>query len=296
MISPEESRPPPKLLITGATGFLGTALRDAAYPGYRVVTHGHSGANADTQADLRDPNAVATLLDRLEPEVVIHAAAHRDPDFCETHPEDAAALNRDAVGHLRDALPDDALLVFISTDYVFAGDDPPYTETDAPDAVNVYGQLKAEAEAITRAHPRHLVIRIPVLVGQDPPGARGFVTQMVEAVRAREPQTVDDRHVRCPTWTRDVATNLAFLIDRNETGTWHLASDHCGTRHALTVDVARHLGLPHDHLHPSDEPSDRPAPRPLDSTLATDKLKSIGAPGFHDLGGVLDALGVGNGR
>lgn len=283
-----------RVLVTGASGFLGGALVERFSSDSKVLIQGNRRVPpGGARVDLRDPDAARAMLDELRPDVVVHAAAYREPDFCEQNPGEAARLNRDAVEVLSRHLRPDALFVFISTDYVFSGENPPYVESDPPDAVNVYGRLKSEAETFVRERDRHLVIRIPVLVGADPdPAKPGFLTQMLQDVRAGEPKEIDNVLVRHPVWIRDVAENLAWLVNHNQRGTWHFSTQNGGTRHALTLRVAKLFGLDASHLRPSTRIIPRPAPRPLNSALDPAKLLAADGPGFREMEAVFKALGL----
>lgn len=283
-----------RVLVTGASGFLGAAVVERFSRGNTVLAQGNRRVPpGGARVDLRNSNAARAVLDEWQPDVVVHAAAYREPDFCEQNPGEAARLNRDAVGVLSRHLRPGALFVFISTDYVFSGENPPYIETDPPDAVNVYGRLKAEAETFVTERDRHLVIRIPVLVGADPdPAKPGFLSQMLQDIRSGAPKEIDNVLVRHPVWIRDVAENLAWLVNHNQDGIWHFSTQNGGTRHALTLRVAKRFGLDASHLRPSTRIIPRPAPRPLNSALDPARLLAAGAPGFREMEAVCAALGV----
>ena len=134
-----------------------------------------------------------------------------------------------------------------------------------------------------RAGAENLVVRIPVLVGPDPAGVRGFLTQMIDDVRAGQPVTVDNVLVRCPTHIADVAATFRFLIERGSSGVWHCSSPFAGTRYALTLEVARALGLDAAHIQPSAGVIPRPARRPVDASLDASALRAAGFPGLRGL-------------
>ncbi len=170
-----------KCLITGASGFLGAECMRRLGQVYEVTG---AGFNHTSQAlvavDLRDRKSLRSLLERVAPDLVVHCAAYRQPDFCEQDPAEAARLNVEPVAVMAQTLPDNTRLLFISTDYVFNGEHPPYQEDHPTNPVNVYGRTKAEAEAMTLRHAGGLVLRIPVLIGAGP----GFMAQMVAAVQS----------------------------------------------------------------------------------------------------------------
>jgi len=281
-----------RLFLTGASGFLGKALLAEFSASHRVIAHSmRRDLPGGVRADLRDETEVARIPREHPCDILVHGAAYRDPDECETHPAEAARLNRDAVGFLAHHLPAESTLVFISTDYVFSGLHPPYVEESPTDPVNVYGRLKAEAEVLALRHANALVLRIPVLVGADPdPAVPGFVRQMVGAVLSGKPQVVDHVLVRHPVWTADVARNLAWLLAEGKRGIWHVGPQGGGTRYELTLQVAQALRKSSLHLQPSTEVVPRPAPRPLNSRLSPAKLLAAGGPGCLEWNDLLPHL------
>lgn len=282
----------PRLLITGASGLLGHELCGHFAGSATILRQGFAHAHADTiPCDLREPRQVRILLEQTRPDVIIHAAAYREPDYCEEHPQDARALNVGAVESLAHGMPRGAKLVFISTDYVFSGEHPPYTETTPRGPLSEYGRTKAAAEAVVEQITDSLIVRIPVLIGADPrPNKPGFLQQMVQQIRSGHPAVVDDVLVRHPTWTGDVARALEFLLERGETGFVHVSSAEGGTRYALTQAVAKHLGLSAAHLTPSRTVVHRAAVRPHNSQLSSRRLLGLGFPGFTPLTAVVDRL------
>jgi dTDP-4-dehydrorhamnose reductase len=238
--------------------------------------------------DLTAAGEVERLVQELQPDVVLHAAAIREPDRCEEFPEEARLLNTEVPARFVRSLPPSSQLIHISTDYVFDGRHPPYREEDAVAPVNEYGRTKVEAETHVLSHPRGTVLRIPVLVGEGP----GFIEQMVAALRSGAPEEVDDVLVRHPTWTVDVAGVCAWLIQEGASGIWHASSEQGGTRYQLTKRVGEMLGLSSDHLTPSQQVLKRKAARPLNTKLSPRKLLQAGGPACRELEDTLSALGI----
>ena len=131
-----------KILITGATGLLGVDLMAVLKQDYRAM--GVSTANFD----IWDYDKVASFLDRMKPDIVLHAAAWANVDGCEEQKDKAVAIN--AVGTKNIALACKnvgARMIYYSTDYVFDGaKGSAYTEDDKPNPINNYGRSKLEGE------------------------------------------------------------------------------------------------------------------------------------------------------
>ncbi len=282
------------VLVTGASGLLGSALMARwRRSGRALLPVGHRiRPEAGRTVDLEAVSAVAELA-RWEWGAVVHCAAFRSPDFCEVESARAVRLNAEVPEELaRLAAQRGARMIHISTDYVFPGTHPPYRESDPVAPVNRYGETKAEAERrVLAAHPGALVLRIPALYGNPPaPLTAPLLEEGLQAALAPAPVEVDDRIVRYPTWTDDVAAVIDFLLDRPVAGVVHVSAGEAATRYRWTLAIARRLGREGSHLVPVDRDLGRPATRPVDCRLATDRLASLGAPVPRDFSEVLPIL------
>ncbi len=260
----------PELLVTGSYGQLGRAvLAAAASRGLTAV-----GRDLDT-LDITDPAATSAAFAALHPAVVVNCAAWTEVDACETDPDRAMAVNGAAVGHLAAACRGlGALLVHISTDYVFEGSaGRPYREDDPVGPTSVYGRSKLEGERLAASTPEHLVARTAWLYGH---GGRHFIG----AIRAQldsgatELRVVSDQH-GCPTFCDDVAGALLDLVDRGARGVVHVANTGATTWHGLATEIVRRLGaaIPVRAVTTAEFP--RPAPRPAYSVLDTTRLTGL---------------------
>lgn len=271
-----------KCLVTGASGQLGREIVRSLSGGWDVVGLSHQDASC-RKVDLRDQDALKALLTELRPDVVVHSAAYRDPDFCETNPDEVARLNVEPVRMMCEGLPPAAKLVFISSDYVFDGDHAPYAETDVTCPVNVYGQSKVDGEALALGRENTLVLRIPLLIGASPTlDQSGFIAQARAAVLCGEAQELDAVAPRFPTWTRDVAEALRFLLERNAMGVTHYSSLREGTRYTWTREIAEVMGVAAGHITPSPGVVPRGARRPANSQLDTALIQKMGFGRFTD--------------
>ena len=280
-----------KCLVTGASGLLGSAIAERMSQEMTVVGCGHQNAYEGVRCDLRDPSAVHTLVDRVSPDVVIHAAAYKDPDFCEANQEEARRMNVGATQNLCDALPPETPLIFISSDYVFDGESQPNTEASSRGAINVYGETKIASEDIVAQRPHGLSLRVPVLIaGGASLETSGYVGQLIACVREKTPITLDHYHVRYPTWTHDVADVIAFLVRHGTTGVIHYSGEEASTRYEGALEAARVLGTSSAHILPSEGSVPRGAPRPHNSALSTQKLRSLGYSRFTPFSQVIRSV------
>lgn len=276
-------------MITGASGFLGLEVLTCfqAEMDTLGVYHGSPKPGLE-KVDLRDSGALREALDRYEPDVVIHLAAYRVPDFCEDYPEEARRLNVEPVRTLADHLPEDVPLLFASTDYVFDGLHPPYAESDEWGPVNVYGTTKVEAESYVLARSSGVVVRMPLLVGAgETLASSGFMAELWNAVRNKEEQRQDNVLVRFPTWTRDVAKVMAWLIRNEHRGLFHYSGLRGSTRYQMMLEFGEIVGESTSHLTPSTEVIQRRAARPPNSQLKPARLQQMGYRDFTDLADVM---------
>ncbi|MCX7818593.1 MAG: SDR family oxidoreductase [Kiritimatiellae bacterium] len=271
-----------KLLITGATGFLGREVTRRLAAEHTVMpVGGRHAPEGGIALDLRRRGVWRPLLAEHRPDWVVHLAAYREPDFCEENPEETRALNTAPVIELMHELPASTRVLFVSTDYVFDGDSPPYREDSPRRAVNEYGRSKIEAEDAVLTRPDSIVLRIPLLVGSGPTfESSGFLYQIVCALRSPAPQTADAVLRRFPTWIRDVAEAIGFLIGQGFAGVVHYSGEEAMTRHDMIRAAADVLGWSAGHIRPSSEVVPRRAARPRDSQLATDLIRRLGFSRF----------------
>ncbi len=159
-----------RVIVTGASGLLGRAiLKQFQEKGqWEALGLAFSRVGPDLQKiDLRNKEEVSSLVASFKPDVIIHAAAERRPDFVEKQEGATAALNVLATSYLAEAAATaKAFMLYISTDYVFDGTKPPYKPNDTPNPLNKYGQSKLDGEKATLEHcPNGGVLRVPVLYG-----------------------------------------------------------------------------------------------------------------------------------
>lgn len=259
-----------RVLITGAGGQLGTALR-AAF-GDDDVT-----ALAREAWDVRQP-APATLP---RPDLVLHTAAWTDVDGAEAHPQAAAAVNVGGVAH---AAALGVPLVVYSTDYVFDGEKgEPYVESDGPRPRSAYGRTKLHGEAA--AGDRAWIVRTSWLFG---PTGHNFVRTMLRLGAERDEVTVVDDQRGCPTYVGHLADATRSLVDAGAPfGVWHVAADGDCTWAELAEAIFAEAGVRCRVRRITTAELGRPAPRPACSVLRSEK----GAPRLpHWREGLRDCL------
>lgn len=260
-----------RVVITGAEGMLGTALREVAPQQYEAI-----GVDL-AQGDLTRPHEARGAIQPHDPFAVIHCAAYADVDGCSRDPEKAYEVNARGTANVAVACQEcDCYLVMLSTDYVFDGTKgTPYVETDEPHPLNPYGESKLLAEKYAReSHDKLLVARTQWLYG---PNGKNFVRTIVTKGRETGKLRVVSDEWGSPTYTRDLAARLWQLIDLQPTGILHCAnSGICAwsqlARTALEAAGAGNVEV--EDISWRDWVS--PTNRPHYSSLVSNRLEELG--------------------
>jgi dTDP-4-dehydrorhamnose reductase len=266
-----------RLLVTGAAGMLGQDVVAAA------TRAGHDVVSLTRRdLDITDADAVRHAVLDARPAAVVNCAAYTDVDGAESEEETATAINGAGVRTLAEAATQaGALLVQLSTDYVFAGDaTEAYVESDPVDPRSAYGRSKLAGElAVRECAPRHAIVRTAWVFG---PGGKNFVDTMRGLAAERDEVTVVDDQVGCPTYTGHLAEALVEIAERGLTGTLHVAGGGRCSWYDLAAATFEATGAEVQLHRGSSADLDRPAPRPAFSVLGTERDDAPRLPDWRD--------------
>jgi dTDP-4-dehydrorhamnose reductase len=230
-----------RVLVAGAAGQLGSAVV-RAFAGAEVL------APPRAELDITDSSAVATLVSRTRPWLIVNCAAYNDVDGAERHAQTALAVNALAVRSLaRAAEAAGATLVHYGTDFVFDGTaSTPYTEEAEPRPRSTYASSKLLGEWFALDAPRGFVLRVESLfgAGADWRGRRGTLDAIVEGIeQGREVRVFTDRVVS-PSHIDDVALATRHLVTSGAApGVYHCVNSGAATWHEVAAEAARLLGI-----------------------------------------------------
>lgn len=267
------------ILLIGSNGQVGQELQQILTP------YGDLKAVVRPQIDLSQPHNLRPLIQEIQPQLIINAAAYTAVDKAESETELATAVNVTAPGILAEIAQQlGAFLIHISTDYVFDGcQSYPYRETDTTNPLGVYGQTKLAGEqAIGQNCDRHLIIRTAWVYGSY--GKSNFVKTMLRLGAEREEIRVVADQIGSPTWAKDLAAAIAHSIPRLQpeiAGIYHYTNSGVASWYDFAVAIfeeAEKLGFPLKvrrviPITTADYPT--PAQRPAYSVLACERISEV---------------------
>jgi dTDP-4-dehydrorhamnose reductase len=266
-----------RVALIGSNGQLGTdivRLWPARLSELVPLTH--------ADFDVTDEAQVRSVIDGIQPGLVINTAAFHRVDDCETQAEDAWRVNALGVKHLAESCRDaGATLMHFSTDYVFDGARrTPYREDDSPRPLSAYAISKLAGEHFLRylLPDNHILIRSSGLYGVAGASGKGgnFVETMLRLAREGRPIRVVDDQVTTPTYTLDLAQTLISLIERGGRGAFHITNQGCCSWYEFAGHVFSLLGVQADLKPVSSAEYNAPAQRPAYSVLANTRIQQLG--------------------
>jgi dTDP-4-dehydrorhamnose reductase len=245
---------------------------DCGSNGDLVFTYDHR------RLDIADSNRVMNIFKQDKPDAVINCAAWTDVDGCEQDKERAFAANARGPENLAIASRAiNAVLVTISTDYVFDGEKEGfYTQRDQPNPKSLYGVSKLEGERRAQlAHARTVVVRTGFVFG---PGGSNFLSTIIErAKRGQKLKAIRDAY-GTPSYAPDLARRLRELAQLDLPGIFHVVNAGDGASYEEFASAALDLaGYSLGNLESvSMDSLNRPAARPRNSRLKCLLSEAVG--------------------
>lgn len=244
-----------KIILTGASGLLGSAFaRAAKRRGHEVVgIVGHSSQTIDGLTerhalDLTDFSATERfILDRF-PDAIVNCAAFSEADQCEDQPERSRQINVELPTKLAlFARHLFASLIHISSEQVFDGRHPPYTRRSAPNPLNEYGRQKLESEQ--RVHDLAAefatTLRLPLLNGNSLHGERSLHERLLQRWETGRPAKLFTDEIRQPCLADNAADLMVELCERQDLkGVYNWAGATRLSRYEMGLSFIRRFGLP----------------------------------------------------
>ncbi|MDY3127261.1 MAG: bifunctional dTDP-4-dehydrorhamnose 3,5-epimerase family protein/NAD(P)-dependent oxidoreductase [Corynebacterium sp.] len=276
---------PRKILVTGADGQLGRALRTV----YGKATHVEFATRAEF--DITSPE-IASARPWRQYQAIINCAAYNDVNGAESDRAGAWAVNATAPARLAAIAAEHNLtLVHVSSDYIFDGTCELHTEDELPSPLSVYGASKAAGDTAAQTAPKHYVFRTSWVFGE---GANFISTMAGLAERGIEPLVINDQRGR-PTLAKDLAKAIVHLLESGaEYGVYNLSSSgdpvtrdeiamavfiatgHDPAKvHSVSTTDYQQYRIEQAALHGDPTPA-LEAPRPAESTFDLSKIEATG--------------------
>ncbi len=262
-----------RILLTGASGYLGTALMRLIptwRPEWDLHITSHSIEPSDDMPnvhhlELRDESSVARVMDKVQPDIIFHTAALNAGDAQEMY-----GTNAQGSGYLaRAAARSGARLLHLSSDVIFDGERGNYSEDDAPNPLTLYAVSKADAEKNVAASGANAVlVRTSLIYGFKPLDPR---TRSV--LRGEIPNLFTDE-MRCPIWVDNLCEALLELAENEYRGILNVAGTQALSRYEFGVKLMRALNADSSHLIPTAS-SQSGVIRPRDCTLNVSRAQQV---------------------
>jgi dTDP-4-dehydrorhamnose reductase len=281
----KETKPKRKVLLTGASGFVGGHVFTRCPPDiYLVPVCGKHSLPNCIQMDLTQEIHLISELDRVKPDIIIHSAANSNLDICEKDPKGSFRINARVPGMLAQWCGDhNTRLIHFSSDMVFNGTLGMYSENDTVAPLSAYGEQKAESEILVLEKCNNAVVARCALVYGRPSGTglgSSFSMWIEErlATGKKVPLFVDQ--YRTPIWVHNLAALIWELALNSFCGILHLGGSNRINRYDFGQELCSALNYDKSLLIPSTlEDHDAFARRPrdvsLDTSLAQQKLRTI---------------------
>lgn len=265
-----------KVLVTGANGMLGQDLCPILEDlDYEVI-----------ETDINNLDIINELLTHKvitneKPDVVIHCAAYTNVDKAEEEFEQAKLINVVGTENVAKACAkNDAMLVYVSTDYVFDGKkQTPYEVDDKPNPINNYGLTKFQGEEVVKKYCKdYYIVRTGWLYGHH---GKNFVETMIVHKNDEILKVVNDQ-TGCPTWTVELANGIIKMLEEFEYGTYHICGSGQTSWYEFAKEIFKYLDISVNLQPCKTEDYPRPAKRPQYSAMNNHKICRNWKQALHD--------------
>lgn len=290
---PSENGDIMKILITGSNGFLGSNLvrffsTKREYEVYGTSQHPSYFPELRNfiMGDLLDSAFVDSLFSDIKPDIVINTVSLANVDLCEEDPELAYELTvRTAKNVAQAAKRCGSRLIYVSTDHLFQGDRPLYSEDDMPAPVNVYGKMKVEAELISvQIHSNTVIVRTNFFGWSHRHHTQTFGEWLYSSLNKKNPINLYTDYYFTPIEVTYLAEALDILAVSDFTGIINIAGSQRCSKYEFGITMSEVFGLDPSGIHSCKiEISTFKAKRQKDLSLSTGKFRRIFCRNLPDL-------------
>ena len=274
-------------LITGSNGLLGQKILKKLIDDNSEVIATSKGPNRNKKndfysyesLDITDEKEVFRVLNHYKPDIVFNTAAMTNVDLCEDKKDLCDNLNIHAVNYLADScLNIDAHLIHISTDFIFDGNDAPYSEDDLPNPLSYYGESKLKSEKLLITHScKSSILRTIVLFGvANNLTKNNIVLWAKEQLENNNKINIIDDEYRAPTLAEDLAEACISVANNKAFGVFHVSGKDLMSIYDLVVNIANFFKFDVKLINRINSKAlNQKAKRPHKTGFVLDKAKNI---------------------
>lgn len=270
-----------KILITGASGLIGSTLTKTASKNYDLqLVSNQTKLSLDNVSvsyiDLiKDRTSIIDLIKEYKPNFVVHTVAYPSVDFCETNSHLADILHVEVTSDIADVCNDiGSKIIYFSTDAVFDGKtSKKYTESDLPNPINYYGKTKLKAEKILLEYNTNIILRTTVVYGWNVKSR--FTNWVLGKLKNLETVGAFIDQFNTPTLVDDISEIILKFFESDKVGLYNVVGSSCISRYEFALKLAEKFHLDKNLIKPiPSKQKNQVAPRPENGCLDNSKLEN----------------------
>lgn len=265
-----------KILVTGATGFVGFNLVNYLRKyGHEVIgiCHRKSDDSDCIVAELNDSKSIINLHDKYRPDVVIHLAAMARTDTCEKYPDESYATNVTVTKNLVNAFRD-AKFIFFSTYAVYNTPDGNSVESCALSPTNQYIYTKIEAEKQVYSHNNYIIFRPSVIYGYMPKqtSSDNYFMQLIKMLEAKKVMNSPNDQFFNPIYVNVVCEIIRLAIEKDIHGIYNIGSPNSVSKYDFNKRIIKQFLFDGNCLKIA-VPTNADVVRPNNGTVSSEKIE-----------------------
>ena len=278
-----------KILITGSNGLLGQNLvkklqKEDTYIIYGVSRGENRIKNIDKftyfNVDLTNKKEISDLINKVNPQFIIHTAAMTNVDTCELNKEACDKINIEAVKFLVELCElNNIHLIHLSTDFIFDGEKGYYKENDNPNPINYYGLSKLRSESIIKSsNIKYTILRTILVFGMTDELKNNIVLWVKNSVENKQQINVVTDQLRMPTFVDDLVYACLYAVDNRVEGIFNVSSNTLLSIYDMAIEIANTFQLDSSFINPIptsvlNQPAKRPLKTGFDLNKSISQLK-----------------------
>lgn len=260
-----------KILVTGTTGQLGfDVVRELKERKFNVIGVSRS------EMDITDEDKVREFIKNISPDAVIHCAAYTAVDKAEEDVEKCMTVNAKGTEYIANICHELGIkMMYFSTDYVFNGEGTkPWSVDDEINPLNLYGDSKYQGEiAVKNNLEKYFILRISWVFGIN---GKNFVKTMINLSKNHSQISVVNDQIGSPTYTRDLAKLVAYMIVTDKYGVYHVTNEGTCSWYDFAVEIFKQSNIDVNVIPVDSSEFPTVAKRPKNSRMDKSKLDENG--------------------